>query len=124
MVQSTYQQYEAFQKKRETLVTLIRELQEVLGSLDMTDTKKTLEQLEGLVQSDSFKVLVLGEFKRGKSTFINAILGSEILPAYAKPCTAIINEVKWGEPRRALLHPAKVEGSEKLPPQEVPVEQL
>ena len=76
MVQSTYQQYEAFQKKRDTLVTLIRELQEVLGSLDMTDTKKTLEQLEGLVQSDSFKVLVLGEFKRGKSTFINAILGS------------------------------------------------
>lgn len=124
MVQSAYQQYEAFQKKRETLVTLIQELQEVLGSLDMTDTKKTLEQLEGLVQSDSFKVLVLGEFKRGKSTFINAMLGSEILPAYAKPCTAIINEVKWGEPRRALLHPAKVEGSKELPPQEVPVEQL
>lgn len=124
MVQSAYQQYEAFQKKRETLVTLIQELQEVLGSLDMTDGKKTLEQLEGLVQSDSFKVLVLGEFKRGKSTFINAMLGSEILPAYAKPCTAIINEVKWGEPRRALLHPAKVEGSKELPPQEVPVEQL
>ena len=41
--------------------------------------------------------MVLGEFKRGKSTFINALLGEEILPAYAVPCTAIINEIKYAD---------------------------
>jgi len=125
MAKSMYQQYEAFQEKRKTLVALTHELQGLLHSLDMAETENKINQLESLVQSDSFKVLVLGEFKRGKSTFINAMLGDEILPAYARPCTAIINEVKWGEPRRALLHPAKTtENAEVLQPQEVPVEQL
>ncbi len=48
--------------------------------------------------------MVLGEFKRGKSTFINALLGEEVLPSSAIPCTAVINEVKWGEQQRAILH--------------------
>jgi GTPase SAR1 family protein len=124
MTQSMYRQYEAFQEKRKALVTLIHELNEVLESLDMTDKKSSLHQLENLVQSDNFKVLVLGEFKRGKSTFINAMLGEEILPAYAKPCTAIINEVKWGDTRCALLHPVKVENGQQLQPQEISVEQI
>lgn len=117
-------QYEVFQEKRKILISLIQELHEVLESLAMTDKKNILKQLESLVQSDNFKVLVLGEFKRGKSTFINAMLGDEILPAYAKPCTAIINEVKWGEPRRALLHFSQTKNDQPLQPQEVPVEKL
>ena len=124
MNQAIYQQYEAFQEKRKTFVSLIREIQGVLNALDMTDVENTVKQLETLVLSDSFKVLVIGEFKRGKSTFINAMLGDEILPAYARPCTAIINEVKWGEDKRVLLHYAKTEDGQQLPPQEVAVEQL
>ena len=124
MVQSSYQQYELFQKRQQTLATLIRELEPVLGSLEMSEFQKKLVALEKLVQSDTFKVLVLGEFKRGKSTFINAMLGDEILPAYARPCTAIINEVKWGESKRALLYPAKTGAALQQEPLEVPVEQL
>lgn len=122
--QAMYQQYESFQKRRKTLITLIQGLGEVLDALSMADTAVTLDRLKDLVESDGFKVLVIGEFKRGKSTFINAMLGDEILPAYAKPCTAVINEVKWGEPRRALLHHAKTAGTEALEPRQVPVEQL
>ena len=66
----------------------------------------------------------MGEFKRGKSTFINAMLGEKVLPAYARPCTAIINEVKWGDSRRALLHPAKSAENPVPQSQEVPVNQI
>lgn len=62
--------------------------------------EKTLSQLDG----DSFKTLIIGEFKRGKSTFINALLGQDVLPAYAIPCTAVINEVKYGPEKKAILH--------------------
>ncbi|BAY16336.1 bacterial dynamin-like protein [Anabaenopsis circularis NIES-21] len=124
MNQTVYKQYEAFQEKRKTLVALIRELQGVLHSLDMTDVENNIKQLEIIVQSDSFKVLVIGEFKRGKSTFINAMLGDEILPAYARPCTAIINEVKWGGVQRVLLHYAQTEDGQNLQPQEVSVDKL
>ncbi len=123
--QSTTQlQYGNFQKRRETLVALIQSQLKVLHSLDMKSQEETLYKLANRVQADSFKVLVLGEFKRGKSTFINALLGDEVLPAYAKPCTAIINEVKWGESKRALLHYSQAEDGYVKPPQEIPVERI
>ena len=63
--------------------------------------------------------MVVGEFKRGKSTLINALLGEPVLPARVAPCTALITEVKYGPTPRAVLHPL---GGE--PAHEVPVERL
>src|SRR5437588_11983051 len=37
-----------------------------------------------------FTIIVLGEFKNGKSTLLNGMLGSKVLPAKAAPATAII----------------------------------
>jgi ribosome biogenesis GTPase A len=116
-------QYKFFQYKQRKLLSLLHELHKVLHSLNMDEANR-VEQLEQLVQSDRFKVLVLGEFNRGKSTFINAILGDEILPAFVRPTTSIINEVKWGIDKRALLHFIQAEGGEKIPPQEIPIDQI
>ena len=41
---------------------------------------------------------VLGEFKRGKSTLINALLGAELMPTGVLPLTAAATEVGYGEP--------------------------
>jgi len=101
---SAYQEYDAFQVNRATLLEMIKEAEGQVEFLGMTDKRDTLAQLVEKVRSERFKVLVLGEFKRGKSTLINALLGQDVLPAYVTPCTAIINEVKWGETKRAVVH--------------------
>ncbi|MBR8837523.1 MAG: dynamin family protein [Stigonema ocellatum SAG 48.90 = DSM 106950] len=120
----THHQYEAFQKKNYTLASLIQRQLAILDSLEMKAWFETLNRLAERVQAENFKVLVLGEFKRGKSTFINAMLGEEVLPAKAPPCTAIINEVKWGAQRQAVLHYAKSEDGSVKPPIPIPVEQI
>ncbi|MCU0515773.1 MAG: dynamin family protein, partial [Oscillatoria sp. Prado101] len=119
-----YQQYQDFQKKRDTLLNIIQRLEAAVRSLSMKGWEETLQRLEERIRAENFKVLVLGEFKRGKSTFINALLGERVLPAYAKPCTAIINEVKWGENRRALLHFIQSESGPFKPALEIPVEEI
>lgn len=48
------------------------------------------------IEKGSFSIAVVGEFKRGKSTFINALLGKEILPADIMPCSATLNRVTYG----------------------------
>ncbi|MDZ7377696.1 MAG: dynamin family protein, partial [candidate division KSB1 bacterium] len=48
------------------------------------------------LQSERFRLVVLGQFKRGKSTFINALLGDRILPADVIPVTAVITEIHHG----------------------------
>ena len=110
---------------------------------------ESAEELQQLVKNseslnrDSFKVLVIGEFKRGKSTVINALLGEEVLPAFATPCTAVINEIKYGEEKRAILHFADKlpdpmpeladdvvahiaahKRNGKIPPMEIPVDRI
>lgn len=45
------------------------------------------------LESERFHLVVLGEFNHGKSTFVNALLGSDILPTGITPTTASINHV-------------------------------
>lgn len=82
------------------LAGIVDNLRDMGLSIDgsaLLDLKKKLE-------NDNFKVLVIGEFKNGKSTFINALMGEKVLPAYSTPCTAVINEVVYGREKRAMLY--------------------
>ena len=49
-----------------------------------------------LIKSKKYNVAVMGEFKKGKSSLINALLGSNILPADVTPTTATINRITYG----------------------------
>lgn len=54
--------------------------------------KKILERLNSLrerLATDRFQLAVLGQFKRGKSTVLNALLGKSVLPIGVVPVTAI-----------------------------------
>lgn len=102
--ENMYQQYASFKEKRLQLANMLTEGADILERLNMQQYRENLLKLSEKVENEAFKVQILGTFKNGKSTFINALLGEEVLPAYALPCTAIVNEVKWGEEKRAVVH--------------------
>lgn len=52
-----------------------------------------LNRLSSRVADTSSKVLVTGDLNSGKSTFVNALLKREILPADQQPCTSVFCEV-------------------------------
>ena len=56
-----------------------------------------VESLYDDIKRDFYTIIVLGEFKRGKSTFINALLNMDILPTNVLPETATINTVMYNE---------------------------
>jgi GTPase SAR1 family protein len=116
-------QYSIFKERQANLLRLIQQQQIIARELCLKNWEDTLEKLKLRVQNENFKVFVVGEFRRGKSTLINALLGANILPAYAVPTTAIINEVKWGDSPRAVLH-YKSRAGETQQTQEIPVEKL
>jgi small GTP-binding protein len=49
------------------------------------------------VAEDRFNLVVLGEFKRGKSTLINSLLGREVLPTGVVPLTSVVTIIRAGE---------------------------
>lgn len=55
-----------------------------------------IDEVVQRIETNCFSVAVVGEFKRGKSTFINALLGKAILPSDVLPTTATLNRVTYG----------------------------
>lgn len=59
------------------------------------------------VRDGLFKVVIIGTFASGKSTVINALVGSKILPEAALPSTAILTFIQYGtEENRAEVYMA------------------
>src|SRR5581483_10495275 len=55
------------------------------------------------LRTNELTVLVAGQFKRGKSTFINALLGEELLPTGALPLTSVATMIHYGESAKAIV---------------------
>ena len=74
-------------------------LNRLLDVAEKVDDSASNELIEGVlkrIHEHSFSIAVVGEFKRGKSTLINALLGKEILPADIAPTSATINRITYG----------------------------
>ena len=54
-------------------------------------------------RSRLFVVLIVGEFKRGKSTLLNALVGRELLPTGVAPVTTVPTRVRSGSRTRAQV---------------------
>ena len=65
-----------------------------------TDCRKLLARLA----EDRFNLAVVGQFSRGKSSLMNAILGVERLPTSVLPLTSVITTVSYGDRERVLIH--------------------
>ena len=50
------------------------------------------------------QLAVLGQFKRGKSTFINALLGADVLPTGVIPLTAVATFIAWRREPLVVVH--------------------
>lgn len=62
------------------------------------------EELKEKIQNNVFNLVVLGQFKRGKTSLINALLGAEILPVAVVPLTSIATILKYGEALRIKVY--------------------
>ncbi len=56
--------------------------------------------LAAKLATQSFNLVVLGEFKRGKTTFINALIGDDLLPMAVVPLTSVVTLLRYGPKER------------------------
>jgi len=75
-------------------------------------TRDVLDTRLPKLDDERLSVVVLGEFNHGKSTFINALLGTPLLPTGITPTTALLAHVTHGARAGAT---AVTESGERLP---------
>jgi GTPase Era involved in 16S rRNA processing len=61
------------------------------------------ELLASTEEETPLKVAILGSFSTGKSSLVNAVLGSEVLPTGLVPVTASLTVIRWGKEAAATI---------------------
>lgn len=99
MEQQTYDfaSYSSFRETVNDLTESLEQLKEYAASLNLENTARSIGDIIEKSAGDHFEVAIVGEFKRGKSTLINALLGQEVLPADVLPATATLNRVTYSK---------------------------
>jgi len=96
--------YLSYQGMLTTVTTGVAELGSVCTDLAMTEQADALTQVRDRLQNHVFSVGIMGEFRRGKSTVINALLEQNIVPADIVPTSATLNYVRWSPNKNAEIH--------------------
>jgi GTPase SAR1 family protein len=91
---------------------LIREALKLSGRMDR---EHECEELMVKLAEDRFTLVVLGQYNRGKSSLMNAIIGKEILPTGVLPLTSAITTLKYGPVERMVISRLNSNFSEELP---------
>lgn len=87
--------YSSFREMMNELSENLDQLKEYCSDLGLENTAKSISDTVEKNGKERFEVAIVGEFKRGKSTLINALLGQEVLPADVLPATATLNRVTY-----------------------------
>jgi predicted GTPase len=76
----------------------------LLLSLPLSQANK--DKINNLMtdMNDELILLISGEFKAGKSTFINALIGEKIVKSDIAPATAVITKLVFGSERKFAVH--------------------
>lgn len=90
----------SYQKAKDDVLQYYEEFLNVVHKAEISPDDTSLKALRlqaEKIREDKFCLMIAGEAKSGKSTFINAYLGTEILPMDVRQCTSSVVEIKYGE---------------------------
>ncbi len=87
---------EEFIKHKSEILTVIENIETLTKEDADTRDDRLLTVREHLL-SNCFNLVILGQFKRGKTTLINSLIGKEILPSSVVPLTSVVTILKHSD---------------------------
>ena len=73
--------------------------EDYISACKLADIKQnsSIDKQAEKIRNEIFNLMILGEAKSGKSTFINAFLGCEVVPMDVRQCTSAIIKIRRGD---------------------------
>lgn len=116
----------AIETARGRAVGVVEVATRVSNALGRPDLGRELERLRERLVDPAFTVLVIGEFKQGKSSLINALLATGACPVDDDIATSVPTSLAWSEAWSAsvLLAPTSVEDDLAQLQVDIPADQV
>lgn len=81
-----------------SIIDIAKQAEELLNTSEICRAEQArVKVLRDKLESQDITVSVIGQFKRGKSTLVNAILGEKLLPVGIVPVTSVVTRIQYGE---------------------------
>jgi ribosome biogenesis GTPase A len=78
--------------------TLLQTIKEICTKHSIIALDRNIQIIDHLLsQNKAIDVAVLGQFKAGKSSFLNSFIGKEILPTGVIPLTSVITRMTYSD---------------------------
>jgi Dynamin family len=95
-----------YRRRKLELAEFIRAAMSISGERHDEERQAEARELLASLADDCFQLAVVGQFSRGKSTLMNAMLGHPYLPTGALPMTSVVTTVRFGSRPSAFVRRA------------------
>ena len=96
----------AYEARKHAVAQILREVNAAALRAKQQTLEHSVSELTKKLADDRFYLTVVGQFSRGKSTLMNAILGKDYLPSGIVPVTSAVTAVSYGTRERVILRSA------------------
>jgi len=96
----------SYTRVKQAIAAQVRQLHEILEKRNHQSLEGESRELMVKLAEDRFTLAVLGQFKRGKSSLMNAIIGRDLLPTGVLPLTSAITVLRFGPKERLVIQRA------------------
>jgi len=100
---------------KENVMDNLLQLRTVASYFGAKEYISSIDNEYNILKEEKFRIIVIGEFSRGKSTFVNALLGNKVLPATVRPTTATINIINYADQPSANIVYKDGDSSKNIP---------
>ncbi len=95
-----------YERDKHAIAQVLREIHAAGYKAKNEGLERAVGELTHKLAEDRFYLTVVGQFSRGKSTLMNAILGKDYLPSGIVPTTSAITAVSYGSREKVVLRRA------------------
>ena len=88
---------------KQEVAASVRAAKQFFQARGLQEATERCQALVVQLAEDRFNLAVVGQFKRGKSTLMNAVIGRDLLPTGLLPLTSAITTLCYGSAERVLL---------------------
>jgi predicted GTPase len=85
--------------------TIVDFIERVCSEFHIASLNRQIQACKTLfVKSPFIDVAIFGQFKAGKSSFINSLIGKDVLPVGVIPVTTVITRLRYGPKEKANVY--------------------
>jgi GTP-binding protein EngB required for normal cell division len=78
-------------------VALLKKLESIIAEHGLVEFRSTLSMIVDRLEDKSFEIAIFGRVSSGKSSLLNAVLETDVLPVGVTPITAVPTRLVYGE---------------------------